>query len=109
MRPSPRRNRSRLPAMANAELSAVARVMGGARGADEALRRHAADVEAIAAEEIALDQRDLRAEPGGAGGADQARRAAADDNHIVFSRRRRIVPARRVAVLDEAPVMSIVG
>ena len=95
--------------MVNAEFSAVARVMGGPRGADQAFGRHAADVEAIAAQEIALDQRDLRAQPGCAGGADQPRRTAADDNHIVFSRRRRIAPARRMAVVDQLLVMGVVG
>ena len=43
-------------------VAAVARVMRRARRADDALRRHAADVETIAAQEIALDQRDLGAQ-----------------------------------------------
>ena len=54
-------------------------------------------------------KRDLCAQPGGARGADQARGAAADDDQIVFSRRRRIAPARRMTVFDQLLVMSIVG
>jgi hypothetical protein len=41
----------------------AARLRDHARRADHALRRHAADVQAVAAEQVALDERDLRAEP----------------------------------------------
>ena len=99
----------RLAGMVNAELGAGARVMGGPRRADHALGRHTANVEAIAAQEITLDQRDLRAQSSCAGGADQSRRTAADDHHVVLSCRCRIAPVRRMAVVDQPFVVGIVG
>ncbi len=57
----------------HAELARVPHLGGGARGADQGLRRHAADVEAVAAHQVALDQRDAGAEPGRAGRGHQAR------------------------------------
>ena len=92
----------------NAELGTAARLVRRARRANDAFRRHAADVQAIAAHEIALDERDLRAQTGGARGAHQTRGAAADDDQIVFSRRRRIDPARRMTVFDQLLVVRIV-
>ena len=46
------------------------------------LARHAAGVEAVAAHPVPLDQRDLDAELGGAGGDRQAGGAGADDNQV---------------------------
>ncbi len=92
----------------NAEWDTVHRVMGRPRRPEDAFRRHAADVQTIAAQEIALDERDLRAQTGSARRADQTRGAAADHHQIVFFRRRRIDPPRRTAILEQLLVVSIV-
>ena len=58
-----------------------------ARSADDRFRRHAADIEAVAAEQMALDQRDLRALCRRGVRRDQSRRAGADDHEVVACRR----------------------
>ena len=65
------------------KLAASATSRDDARGADDALRRHAADVQAVAAHQVAFDQRDPRAQPGGAGGGHQAGGAGADHDQVV--------------------------
>ena len=79
----------------NAEWDTVLCVIGRARRAEDAFRRHAADVETIAAQKITLDKRDFRAQTGSARRADQARGAAADHHQIVFFRRQRILSSGR--------------
>ncbi len=71
------------------------------------LRRHAADVEAVAAEQMALDQRDLGAEPGRADRAHQAGGAGADHHQVIAVLRRRVAPVRRMDVLDQPPVVLV--
>jgi hypothetical protein len=66
---------------------AVMHLVPGPGRAQQGLGRHTAHVQAVAPQEVAFDQRDSRAEPRGAGGADQSRRAAADHQQLVGLRR----------------------
>ncbi len=86
---------------------AGARVVPGAGGADHRLRRHAAVVEAVAAQQPALDQRHPGAQPGGAGGAHQPGGAGADHHQVVALGRLRVDPGRRVDVVDQPLVVAI--
>src|SRR5712692_9712379 len=77
----------------------------GAR--DERLRRHAAGPETIAAEQLALDERDLAAETHTTGSGHQTARASADDDDIecfghelLPSVRRRIAQGGRRSALE---------
>ena len=80
---------------------------GRSRGADDGFRRHAADVKAIAAHKMFLNERDLRAKASRAHGADQARCAAADDNEVVARGGRGILPVGRVDVGDEFLIVRV--
>ena len=53
-----------------------------ARRANQRFRGNAAGVEAVAAQEMTLDERDFGAQTGGANGGDQSRGAAADDQQV---------------------------
>ncbi len=64
----------------------VAHRVRDARRLEQRLRRHAAVPQAVAAELVLFDQRDLRAERGAAGRDDQTAGAAADDREIEFGR-----------------------
>ena len=94
---------------ADAEGRRLARRRGHARGRDHRLRRHAADVQAVAAEEVTLDEGHACPEPRGARGRDEARRPAADDHEVVARGRGRVGPAGRVHVRDEHAVVLVVG
>ena len=91
----------------NAEVAGAANLVGGARGGQQRLGRHTADVEAVAAEEVFLDQGDARPQAGGPGGADQARRAGADDDEVVVRRRLGVDPVRRMHVADQLTVERV--
>ena len=93
----------------HAEGAGLARVGGGARRGDDRLRRHAADVQAVAAEDVALDERHARAEPGGARRRDEAGGARADDDEVVPAGGRGVSPGRRPDLGDERPVVLVVG
>ena len=80
-----------------------------ARGADQGLRGHAADVEAVAAHEIPLDQGHARAQPGRPGGGHEPGRAGADDDEVVTPRRRGVGPGERMDVGDERLVVLVPG
>ena len=58
-------------------------LMSGARAADEGLGRHAAHVEAVAAEEVLLHDRHACTDTCGPRGADEAPGASADDHQVV--------------------------
>ena len=92
-----------------AEFAAAGHRGPGARGPDEPLRRDAADVEAVAPHQVALDHRHPRAEPGAHRRHDQAGRPGADDDEVVASGRLGIAPRRRMDVGDERPVVLVVG
>ena len=55
----------------------------GARRADHGLGRHTADIEAVAAHQVTLDQGDFGPQAGRPGCADQSGRAGADDHQVV--------------------------
>ena len=89
-----------------------ARRPSGARrracGGEQGLRWDAARVQAVAAEEVSLDERDPGAEAGGARGRHEAGGAAADDHQVVAAARRRIPPAARVHVMEQRAVVLVV-
>ena len=64
----------------------VPQLMGELRACHQRLRRHAAGPEAVAAEFLALDERDLATETRAAGGGDQSGRSTADDHYIELIR-----------------------
>src|SRR6516165_9362895 len=59
----------------NPEVGSITNLGGGAGGTNQRLGRNAADVKAIAPQELALDQGHLSAQPGSTGGSDQPGRA----------------------------------
>ena len=68
----------------------MSHLVGDARRLEQRLRRHAAVPEAVAAELVLLDERDLGAERRAAGGDDQSARAAADYRQVEFGLRHRV-------------------
>ena len=69
----------------------VARGVHRLARAQQRLRRDARPVGALAADELALDERDAQAALGERAGAVLARRAAADDDHVVVGSRRQLL------------------
>ena len=80
-----------------------------ARGPDHRLRGDAADVEAVTAQEVSLDQRHAGAEPRRAGRRHEPGRPGADDHQVVPPRGLRVAPAGRVDVLEQRPIVGVVG
>src|SRR5262249_33906728 len=72
------------------------------------LRRHAPDVQAVAAHQVPLDQRDLRTEPRGPGGTHQPRRPRPEHDELVAVCRCRVHPLRRLHVRPELLVVRVV-
>ena len=64
-------------------------------------------VEAVAAQQMALDQRHPRAQPGGAGGADQSGGAGADHHQVISLGRSRVDPRGWVHAVDQLPVVAV--
>ena len=91
----------------HAELARPAHVGDGAARPDQALRRHAADIEAIAAHQPALDERHARAESGRARRRDQPRGPGPDHDQVVAGRGLGIRPVIRVHIGHERPVVGI--
>ena len=89
------------------ERARVAHRGGRAGGAEERLRRHAPDVQTVAAHEVALDERDLGPEPGGAGRGDEAGRAGAEDHEVVTRRRFRVGPLGRMDARGEPLIVLV--
>ena len=83
---------------------ALAGVGPGARGADHPLGGDAADVQAVAAHQVALDQGDLGAEPGGPLGRDQTGGAGADHHQVVARGGLGVDPGVRMDVGEELAV-----
>src|SRR5258706_12792934 len=79
----------------------------GARGADEGFGWDATDIEAIAAQQMLLDERDFGAQPGGPRGGDEPGCAGADDHEIITWCRRGIGPIRRVDLSDKFLVVAV--
>ena len=92
-----------------AGLISAAGVVRELRGPDHRLRGHAADVEAVAAHEMALHERDLGAEARGHQRRDQARGAGADHDEVVAAVGGRVLPVRRMHVRDERGVVGVAG
>ena len=92
-----------------AEFVAACNLGPGARRPHEPLRRDAADVEAIASHQVALDQRHAGAEPGGPRRRDEPGRTGADDDDVVAPGRLGIAPRGRMNVGDERLVVRVVG
>jgi hypothetical protein len=91
----------------DAELSRVAHLCGRPRCPQECLRRHTANVEAVAAHQLALDQRHFCAKTRRACCGDQTGRAGAENNEVVSGRRFGIDPIRRMHVSDEPRIVGI--
>ncbi len=79
-----------------------------ARGANDRLRRHAADIQAGAAEQMPLDQRDLRARCRRAVRRDESGRAGADDHQVVTLRGPWIAPTGGTHVVHALTLGGIV-
>jgi hypothetical protein len=77
-----------------------------ARCRDQGLRWYTAHVEAVAAEQAALDQRHLRSQRGGDGGSDQTAGSTANDEQVVAVARLRILPVRWMHVVREPAVVG---
>ena len=77
--------------------AAAARRLGGMRGGEQRLARHAAEVQAVAAHPVALDQRHAQAELRGDRGHGQAGRAGADHRQVEIRHRSASSGARRPA------------
>src|SRR5262249_3882705 len=88
-------------------LLGTARLGREARRANHTLRRPAADGQTVAAEVVALDHRDLRAEPRADRGRDQARRPGADHHEVVATRGLRVLPRARVHVLEQRAIRLV--
>src|SRR5438552_8068506 len=71
------------------------------------LRWYAADVQAAAAEQRSLDERDFGAHRCRRARRDQSRRTASDDHQAVAARRRRIAPSRRAQVFHPLLLVRI--
>ena len=93
----------------DAERRAARNRGGSVRRRQQRLRRHAAGVQAIAAEAISLDQGDGGAEAGRAGSRDQARGASADHHEIVAGQGRWGCPARRPDVGEQRLIAGVGG
>ena len=91
----------------HAELGGVAYLVDDPRRADQALRRYAPDVEAVAAHQVLLDERYLGAEPGGRRRGDQPGGARADDHQVVATRWRRVAVRFRMNVVQQRLVVGI--
>ena len=85
----------------------IAHLFVKTRGPDDRFRRDAADVQAAAAEQPPLDERDLRAHRCRYARRDQSRRPASDDHQIVAARRLRVAPWRRVRIFRSLPLVCI--
>jgi hypothetical protein len=91
------------------EYTSIPDVRPGPGGTEKSLGGDAADVQAIPAHEVSLDQGDLCPQTGGAGGCDEACGPRADDHEIVPWGRFRVHPVVRVDVPDQDPVVLIPG
>jgi len=79
----------------NAQRAGAPKLTDRASRSQDRLRRHAACVQAVTPEPIALDQCHPRAKSGRADGVDEAGCAAPDHDEVVRALRRRVPPARR--------------
>ena len=94
---------------ANTQLCRSAELGDGARRTNDGLGGHAAPVEAVAAQQVALDQGRLAAHAGRGDGADQAGCARADHYQVIAPLGARVFVLRRVHVKDQARLNSSMG
>ena len=91
----------------DAELTRVAYVRGGAGGADERFGWDAADIQAVAAQQLALDQRHFGAQSGRSGRRHESGSPRTDDDEIVALGRFGIRPVGRMHALDQNAIVFI--
>jgi hypothetical protein len=94
---------------ADPQLGRPAQLADHLRRANDALGGHAAPVQAVAAQQMALDQRGLAAQAGRPDGADQPRGPPADDDQVVAAVGPRIAPVGRVRVGHQPAVVLVHG
>ncbi len=92
-----------------AEIFRIAHFRIEPRGAYDRLRRHATDIQAVAADEIALDERHLRAQCGRFARRRQPARPRADDDEIVFAREAGVAPSGGMNIVLERATDAIAG
>jgi hypothetical protein len=93
----------------DAQLGGLAQLAHDPGRADDGLGGHAAPVQAVAAQQVALDQGRLAAHAGCGDGADQAGRAGADDHQVVAALGARVLVLRRVRVGHQRAVELVHG
>jgi len=94
---------------AHAERGGLPRLGDRARGPQQGLRRHAARVQAVAAEQALLDERHAGPEAGGARGADEPGSPAAYHHEVVDPASGRVHPTCRVHLGQQLPVRLVQG
>ena len=94
---------------ANAQSVRAPKLADRARRSQDRLRGHAAGVQAVAAEPVALDERHARAKAGRTDGADEAGRAAPDHDEVVGALRLRVPPVRRAHETIQGVIGVIAG
>ena len=92
----------------NAEFFRVLHLRPRSRGADDALRRDTADIEAVTPEEMLFDQGNFRADTCCDRGGHEAGGSGADHHDVVPTRRLGIDPSGRVNVVEERSVVFVV-
>ena len=93
----------------NAERSRLAHGSGGPGRAEQRLRGHTADIEAVAAQQVTLHERNLCPKTRGAGGGHESGGATADHDEVVAAGRCRVYPVRRMNLRLQAAVMFVPG
>jgi hypothetical protein len=91
----------------HAKLVGVPHLMRRTRRTDQSLRRHAPDVQAIAAHQMLLDERHLCPEAGRRRCSHQAGRAGADHHEVVAALRRWVGVRLRANVAEQRLVVGI--
>src|SRR5262249_30907133 len=80
-----------------------------ARGPDDTLGRDTADIEAVSAHEMPLDQRHFGAYPGSDHGRHQPGRAGPNHNDVVSATRLGILPVGRMNIVRQRLVVLVIG
>ena len=93
----------------SAEMRGVAHVGIDPRRPDQRLRRHAADIQAVAADQVTLDQRNPGPEGRRTPRRHQTRRPGTNDHEVVAARRFGIAPAARPDTEQKVGVVATDG
>ena len=93
----------------DAEAGGAAHRLGGMGGGEQGLGGHAARIQAVPAHQVPFDQRDLRPQPCRARGRHETCGPRSDHHEVVARSGLRILPLRRMDILDERPVMFVLG